>query len=61
MFHHKILEKFKQIYPLWSSDVYEWEHYGKNTIKIKLTSRKETLIFEYYDARRWCLRTERFV
>ena len=61
MFHHKVLEKFKKFYPLWSSDVYEWTDFGKNTIKIKLTSQKTPLIFEYYDDRRWCLRTEKFV
>lgn len=60
MFHHKILEKFKKIFPLWANDVYEWKNHGKNTIKVKLTSLREELVFVYYGDKRWLLHTDKF-
>lgn len=57
MFHHKILEKFKKIFPLWADDIYEWKHDGKNTIRLKLTSFKGEVVFVYFGEKRWLLRT----
>ena len=61
MFHHKILEKFKSLFPVWADDVMKWKDYGKNTIQIKLTSRKDSLVFEYYSDKKWSLRTVEFM
>ena len=61
MFHHKILEKFKEIFPGWASDIYQWKPAGKNIIEIKITSRKDELIFEYHSPKRWCLRSKGFL
>lgn len=56
MFHHKIVDIFKGLFPdLWEN-VQEWFPAGKGSIRMKLANRSE-LIFSYTNNKRWSLET----
>lgn len=57
MLHHKILEKFKSLFPMYVNRIREWFPHGKGSIRVRFIDTVEELVFNYTDDKTWSLET----